>query len=95
MTIEVTDVNDPPVPNDDAGAGQANQAITVSVLQGDVDPDGDQLQVSAFTQPANGTVDCTPAGDCTYTPAAGFVGTDSFEYTVSDGHGNTRRARSP
>src|SRR5205809_451989 len=29
----------------------------------------------------------------TYAPQAGFVGTDSFTYTVSDGHGGTATGR--
>src|SRR4051794_1237512 len=31
-------------------------------------------------------------GLVTYTPAAGFTGTDSFSYTVSDGNGGTATA---
>ena len=30
---------------------------------------------------------CTTAGICTYTPVAGYVGPDSFDYTVTDGNG--------
>ncbi len=36
---------------------------------------------------ANGTATCDPGGDCTYTPDAGFVGTDTFDYTITDGNG--------
>lgn len=28
---------------------------------------------------------CTASGTCTYTPAAGYSGTDSFTYELSDG----------
>ena len=35
--------------------------------------------------PANGTVNLNPDGSFTYTPNAGFVGTDSFTYKASDG----------
>jgi hypothetical protein len=41
--------------------------------------------VSAFTQGANGAVSLNGDGTLTYTPNAGFSGSDSFEYTVSDG----------
>ncbi len=64
----------------------------MAVLEGDTDPDGDELLVGDFSQPANGTVDCTPVGVCTYTPAPDFVGVDAFEYTVSDGRGGSDRA---
>jgi hypothetical protein len=37
------------------------------------------------TGPGHGTVACTAAGGCTYTPATGWSGTDTFTYTVSDG----------
>ena len=65
---------------------------TVDVLANDTDPNGDALTVTSFTQGAHGTVECTTAGLCTYTPAAGFAGTDAFAYTVSDGHGGTDTA---
>ena len=90
VTIDVAEVNDDPVADDDAGVSETSQATTVAVLEGDTDPDGDELHVSDFGQPAHGTVDCTPAGVCTYTPEPGFVGTDSFEY---DGERRARRQR--
>jgi len=67
----------------------------------DTDVDGDKLRVSSFTQPSHGKVEryaSSPDEKLLYTPKAGFPscksspcpdGTDSFHYTVSDGHGGT------
>ena len=45
------------------------------------------LSVDVVQQPEHGTVDLTAAarGQGTYTPSAGWVGTETFTYTVSDG----------
>jgi hypothetical protein len=42
--------------------------------------------------PQNGTATADPSGTITYTPAPGFSGLDSFNYTVSDGLGGTASA---
>ena len=53
----------------------------------------DILTVSAVTQGAHGAVTITNSGaDVTYTPAANWNGTDSFTYTISDGHGGSDTA---
>ena len=57
----------------------------MNVLANDSDPNGDPLTVTNSTNGAHGTVACTAAGACTYTPDANFNGSDSFTYTVSDG----------
>src|SRR5262249_36881672 len=51
------------------------------------------LAVTAVTQGAHGTV-AINAGQTsvTYTPAASFIGSDSFTYTVSDGAGGSATA---
>jgi Ca2+-binding RTX toxin-like protein len=66
--------------------------VSGDVLLGAFDIDGDQLSVSAFTQPANGKVSFDGAGRFTYQPASGFFGVDRFSFTVSDpaGHQVTR-----
>jgi hypothetical protein len=75
-----------------AGADSASTVspnpVTINLLANDTDANGDTLSVTANTAPANGTVTRT-GGSATYTPAAGFSGTNSFTYTLSDGKGGT------
>ena len=78
-----------PLAVDDTAQTPFGSPVTVHVLQNDSDPDGDTISVnSPSPAAAHGTVSCT-ASDCTYTPAAGFTGSDSFVYTISDGQGHT------
>lgn len=60
-------------------------AKTINVLTNDSGDAGKTLTVTDKTNGAHGTVACTTAGACTYTPAAAWAGLDSFTYTVSDG----------
>ncbi|MFB1031869.1 MAG: Ig-like domain-containing protein, partial [Thauera sp.] len=55
------------------------------LLANDTDADGDALQVLSFEAPANGSLNVVTDGSFTYTPNAGFVGTEVLTYTVSDG----------
>ena len=48
---------------------------------------GDRITLTAHTSPAHGTLDLNPDGTFRYTPAAGFTGTDTFTYTVTDAVG--------
>ncbi|MEM7545403.1 MAG: tandem-95 repeat protein [Pseudomonadota bacterium] len=92
VNVTVTPVDDDPVAVDDAVATQVGQAVVVDVLANDIDVDGDALSVVANGTAANGTVVDNGDGTITYTPDAGFLGSDSFEYTVSDGAGPTDTA---
>lgn len=84
--VTVTPVNDPPDARDDAYTTPAGQAITLDVLANDVDPDGDALEIAAFGQPQSGQVH--GQGDTlVYTPASGFFGVVTFDYTVRDPDG--------
>jgi Bacterial Ig domain/Putative Ig domain len=76
--------NNAPVAGDDEVTTAEDTAVTVDVLANDSDPDGDPLTVTAFTQPAHGSVTLA-AGTVTYTPDADFYGADAFGYTVGDG----------
>ena len=66
-------------------AGIVLQQSAPGVLANDSDPDGDMIIALLVSGPANGTVNLSPDGSFTYTPNAGFVGTDTFTYKASDG----------
>jgi hypothetical protein len=85
-TITVTPVEDPPVLVD-GGTATVTSGGQVHIYLTDFasDPDGDPLTFTITTPPAHGTMPCTPGGDCLYTPDSGFSGTDSFQFTASDG----------
>jgi len=83
-----------PNAQDDAATTDEDTPVDVHVLANDSDPDGDALTVSDYDSSSTqgGTVTCTAAGVCTYTPPRDFHGTDTFTYTASDGHGGTATA---
>ena len=82
-----------PEAKDDLFSGDQDLIITGNVLTdngngADSDPDSDPLSVLAGTYvTAHGSVTLASNGDFTYTPDGGFVGTDSFTYTLQDGQG--------
>ncbi|MGB3800091.1 MAG: Ig-like domain-containing protein [Lewinella sp.] len=58
-------------------------------LANDTDPEGDQLSWISYTLPENGSVSGTVSeGGFTYTPNAGFSGTESITVSITDGQGN-------
>ncbi|HEX8104171.1 MAG TPA: Ig-like domain-containing protein [Solirubrobacteraceae bacterium] len=67
-----------------SAAGPAKH-LTGTVLDGDSDPDGDALTASSTDPDVNMASD----GTFTYVPPAGEETSDTFDYTVSDGHGGT------
>jgi hypothetical protein len=75
----------PPVAVNDTATTANNTAVTIAVLANDSDPNGLPLSVVAVTQAPHGHAVINPNNTVTYTPATGFVGTDSFVYTISDG----------
>lgn len=84
--------NRPPTATNDSAVAYAGQATRISVLANDSDPDQNPLSVTAFTQGQNGSVVSNADGTLTYSPRAGFTGSDSFNYTISDGKGGTATA---
>ncbi len=83
--------NTPPVAANDAALTQRGTPVNVSVLANDTDADGDALSIASISMaPAQGTAVVNPgAQTIRYTPGAGFSGTDTFKYRVTDGLGGT------
>jgi len=91
--LTVTNVQDVPVAEDQSAATTEDTFVDVPVTTGSHDADGDTLTVSAVTDGALGTTTIRPGNQIVrYAPAANANGADSFQYTLSDGHGNTASA---
>ena len=82
----VTPGNRRPVANDDTTGTASGVSVIVDVLANDSDPEGDSLEIVGVSATDHGAVTCPAGGPCTYTPAAGYFGSDTFFYTVSDGN---------
>src|SRR5262245_32191055 len=87
-----------PTAVDDLEAFSGTAPVTIDVLENDSDPDGHGhiepalgagASVSLVSLPAHGTATPNPDGSITYTAGAGFTGTDTFRYTVTDDNGAT------
>jgi subtilisin-like proprotein convertase family protein len=92
VTIMVDPLADPPLAVDDAYSTPMDTAKTMEVLTNDSDPDGDSLSVMSVSLPSNGTAVINADNTITYTPNSGFIGIDTFDYTISDGNGGTDTA---
>jgi hypothetical protein len=89
VTVTVTTANRPPVANPDSAATTPGVAVTINVIANDTDLDGDLLALTdspIATVLQHGSVTRVSASSLTYTPVAGFIGTETFQYLVSDGH---------
>ncbi len=91
FNITVTNANDAPVAAADNATTLENTPVTIDVLNNDYDADGDTLTVVSATNGTYGSV-INNGSNVTYTPALNFTGTDSFNYTISDGNGGTDTA---
>ncbi|MDV7269904.1 cadherin-like domain-containing protein [Thioclava sp. A2] len=79
--------NSAPDARNDSATTNYNSPVTVCVLANDYDPNCDWLKVTSVSGCADGTVKINSDGSVTFTPNAGFSGTTSFTYTISDGRG--------
>ncbi|MEX1198935.1 MAG: Ig-like domain-containing protein [Pseudohongiellaceae bacterium] len=85
LSVTVQGVNDAPLANADSASVDEDSSVTINVLANDTDPDnGDTVTIASAANGQNGTV-ALSSGQLIYTPNAGFYGTDSFSYTVTDG----------
>jgi VCBS repeat-containing protein len=90
VSLTVNAVNDAPTPVDDNFTATAGTPLTIAapgILSNDTDIENNTLTV--LTTPvsgvAHGTLTLNADGSFTYTPEAGFTGTDTFTYRLNDG----------
>jgi YD repeat-containing protein len=90
-TVTMTVTDRPPLVMPDTVGAQGNATTSFLPMANDSDPDGDHIAISVpTTTPMNtlhGSV-VKSGQQLLYTPNAGFMGTDTFSYSVSDGHSN-------
>jgi len=86
VTVDVQNVNNPPVAVDDVALTDEDVPIVIDVLANDTDPDGEPLSLSLFpgVTSQGGTL-IQVADTLEYTPPLGWHGVDSFEYSCTDG----------
>ena len=91
VDIDVASVNDAPMAVDDfvqISSGERDVLIDVDDEPGfldDTDVDGDELSIASYSAPDNGSIEKVGDFLFEYQPNAGFVGSDSFLYVLSDG----------
>ena len=82
-----------PTAQDDVATTDKDTSVNIAVLDNDHDSDGDMLSIVTITNPANGTTTLNADNIVAYMPNPGFVGTDMFIYSISDGKGGEASAR--
>jgi VCBS repeat-containing protein len=89
VSLTVNGTPDAPAAVADNYATDRGAPLSVSaaggVLANDSDADGQAMTAELVSNPTSGTLSLSPNGAFTYTPAAGFSGTDTFSYRASDG----------
>ena len=63
------------------------------LLDNDLDPDGDRLNIATVGNTVNGTVAQDEEENIVFTPESNYSGDASFEYTVDDGRGGQATGR--
>ncbi|MDX2002124.1 MAG: Ig-like domain-containing protein [Chitinophagales bacterium] len=78
--------NQPPLARNDINNTLLNTPVSGDVSTNDEEPDGDNVTFTQLTPSANGIVTSfDPAtGTYTYVPNTGFIGNDSFTYSICD-----------
>ncbi len=91
VAITVTPVNSAPVLVNDTASTTPGTPVLINVLANDTDVDGtlnpNTLIIASGPFPSGTLFANTATGQVTYTPAAGFSGTATFTYNVSDNLG--------
>lgn len=93
-SLTVVAANSAPIANDDEFTlFNSGQETTLDVLANDTTEVGESLSIAAISETDSGAaISIAAPGGIRYTPADGFYGSDSFTYTIDDGHGGTATA---
>ena len=93
FSMTVNSVNDDPIAVADTESLTTNTTVTISVLGNDTDVESDPLTITSVTSPSQGTVQIVNSStQVEYTSTGSYVGSDSFDYTLSDGQGGASTA---
>lgn len=88
VSLAVAPVNDAPQGQADEYSVDEDQSLQVpasGVLANDSDPENDALGAVLEAGPAHGSLSLNADGSFSYTPAADWNGTDTFQYRAADG----------
>lgn len=89
FSTSVVSVPKSPVALDDEATTYVGEPVKISILNND-NPGSSTLDPSSIeiiSLPTHGTISLNPDGTTTYTPNAGYVGTDAYTYRVKDKYG--------
>jgi VCBS repeat-containing protein len=92
QAFTLTAINTLPVAATATLALPAGSNVSASLLNYAQDADGDVLSFTANSVPSHGTLVLNANGSFTYTPAPGYIGSDSLVYTVTDADGASTTA---
>ncbi|MES2796828.1 MAG: Ig-like domain-containing protein, partial [Bacteroidota bacterium] len=89
LTLVPGSLKSTPIAGDDSYSSTGNVGITVpagsGVLINDNSPTNVAMTVALLAPAAHGSASLSPDGSFTYLPTAGYVGADSFTYTLTTG----------
>src|SRR5262249_5661008 len=95
--LTVHGTNTAPSAGNDSYSAVHDQVLSVSsrpdgVLTGDADAEGDTLAAVLVSGPSHGNVTLYDDGTFYFTPAVGYIGSDSFTYKANDGVADSNTA---
>jgi hypothetical protein len=91
IDVTVNTVSHAPVAVHDTATAIADTPLAIAattLLSNDTDPNGEPLTLFSVQNANHGSI-AMVGSDVVFTPTAGYTGSASFEYTISDGHGAT------
>jgi hypothetical protein len=91
FTISVADADEAPIAIDDSATTRSGTPVAIHVRSND-EPGDIPAIITSVTDPIGSVVIDDPNGILIYTPPAGFVGTDTFDYTITDSNGDDATA---